>query len=824
MKISYKWLKDYLNFDLSPADLSLLMTNCGLEVERMEEWESVKGGLKGVVIGEVISCRTHPDADRLSLTQVNVGSGEPLEIVCGAPNVAAGQKVVVALPGAVLYQGDTSFEIKKTKIRGAWSSGMICAEDEVGLGDSHAGIMVLAPEAVPGTPAAEWFGVDRDIVFEIGLTPNRTDAISHIGVARDIRAALDARAFLQGEEISLEFRLPDVNAFRPDNEEQVITVEVMDPDLCPRYTGLTITGIQVGESPRWLKNRLLAIGQRPINNIVDITNFVLHETGQPLHAFDASHIPDNRVIVRRLHPGTLFTTLDGIERTLEGDELMICNTREGMCIGGVFGGIFSGVVEQTTSVFLESACFHPASIRRTSKRHDLQTEASFRFERGVDPEMTLYALKRAALLIREIAGGTISSPIQDVFPSVKPGKVIHTNQERIESLIGKKIGRPVTLRILKSLDFEVTEKIEGTYSLKPPGYRVEVTREADVIEEILRIYGYDRVEIPGKLTSSLSHPEKPGRHQIQVKISEYLTGNGFYEIMNNSLTRNSYFENNPDFPDHVSVRILNPLSRDLGTMRQTMLYGGLETILFNINRKAADLKLFEFGNVYMKEAGAPSDGKVTERFSEQFRLDILMTGRRYRESWYCGDETVDFFQLKAFVVNVLKLMGFSDSRLTLEPVSRGYLESGQVARSGDSDVFELGKVNQELLRKMDIRQDVYYASFDWDYIMKHLDRKTIRFSEIPRFPEVRRDLALLLDRQVRYEDIERIAMETGIKNLREVNLFDVYEGEGLEPEKKSYAVSFILRDAEKTLTDHEIDRIMERLIEALTRRLNARIR
>jgi phenylalanyl-tRNA synthetase beta chain len=822
MKISYNWLKQYLDFNLSPEELSRLLTDCGLEVESLERWQSVKEGLEGVVIGEVITCAKHPDADKLSVTTVDIGGGQVLPIVCGAPNVAAGQKVVVATVGTTLYKGEESFEIKKAKIRGEVSEGMICAEDELGLGTSHAGIMVLNPDAKAGTLASDFFKVEDDFVFEIGLTPNRTDATSHIGVARDIKAVLDNIDFVKKTNGSRSLNLPSVENFKTENTNLNIDVVVEDVIACPRYAGVTVSGIEVKESPDWLKNRLNAIGLRPINNIVDITNFILHETGQPLHAFDAAEIKGGKVIVKKLPKGSKFITLDGTERELSGNDLMICSTEEGMCIGGVFGGIKSGVTEKTNKIFIESAYFDPVHIRKTSKYHDLQTDASFRFERGVDPDMTIYALKRAALMVKEIAGGMITSEIKDVYPQPIPKAKIEVTWKNIDRLIGKAIGKDVIRNILLSLEFQIiNENIDGL-QLEVPSCRVDVTREADVIEEILRIYGYNNVEIPVKVNSSISHTIKPDPENLLSIATNYLSSNGFSEMMNNSLTKSVYYENRKDFDAAQSVMILNPLSRDLNVMRQTLLFSGLETILYNLNRKMNDQKLFEFGKVYKMADKNASD--VIKKFDETSRLSLFVTGRKEKESWYNQNNEADFNYLKAHTFNLLKRIGIDTNSINQKKAEQEYLSIGLNYFTPKGSLFEIGVVSDGLLKEYDIRQQVLYAEINWDLVLKLVKGSQNQYQPITKFPEVRRDLALLIEANITFEEIEKIAYRTENKLLHNVNLFDVYEGKNIEAGKKSYAVSFILLDEEKTLTDKVIEKTMNRLMEAYQKELNAVIR
>lgn len=822
MKISYNWLKQYLKIDQTIEELSALLTDSGLEVEGIEKWQSVNGGLEDIVIGEIKSCSKHPDADKLSITTVDIGTGNLLPIVCGAPNVATGQKVVVAKVGAKLYNGDQSFEIKKAKLRGEPSEGMICAEDELGLGTSHDGIMVLNPEVKTGTLAKDYFNIEEDIVFEIGLTPNRTDAISHIGVARDIKAVLDNYDFKNKKPLNRTLDIPSVDEFKPDNHSLDIDVVLEDPIACPRYTGLSISGIEVKESPDWLQNRLNAIGLRPINNIVDITNYVLHETGQPLHAFDADGIIGGKVFVKKLPKGTKFTTLDEIERELTENDLMICNSENGMCIGGVFGGIKSGVTEKTKNIFLESAYFDPVHIRKSSKFHDLQTDASFRFERGVDPDITLYALKRAALLIKQIAGGKISSEIKDKYPKKIEKLKVNVSWKNINRLIGKSIGNDIIKNILNSLEFEIINEAENGLTLLVPSYRVDVTREADVIEEILRIYGYNFIEIPTKVYSSITSTAKPDPEKVQNKAFDFLSSNGFVEMMNNSLTKSTYYENNPDFDEKQSVQIKNPLSRDLKLMRQSLMFGGLEVINYNLNRKNDNLRFFEFGQVYKVKNKQAEE--VTKKYDESGQLALFITGKRNDESWYTSDENADYIFLKAFAVNLLKRVGLKVNTLNFEKSAKKYFTEGLNYSNNKDRIIEIGEVSSTVLKTFDIDQKVFYANINWDLLFKEIKQQKISYTPIPKFPEVRRDLALLLDASVPYAEIERLAYQTERNLLKAINLFDVYEGKNIEAGKKSYAVSFMLQDEEKTLTDKVIDKTMKKLISTFERELNAVIR
>ena len=823
MKISYKWLKTYLNIDITPERVAQLLTDCGLEVESLEKIESIKGGLQGVVVGEVMSCAKHPDADKLSITTVNVGDPELLHIVCGAPNVAAGQKVLVAALGTIIYSGDESFTIKKSKIRGELSEGMICVEDELGLGTSHAGIMVLSAEAVVGSKARDFFNIEDDFVFEIGLTPNRSDATSHIGVARDLSAIINNLPENTTANTSLIY--PSVEAFKQDNNSLPIDIIIEDTVACPRYTGVTISGVEVKDSPDWLKKRLNAIGLRSINNIVDISNFILFETGQPLHIFDADMIIGNKVIVKKLPKGTKFITLDDAERELSGEDLMICNAVEGMCIAGVFGGAKSGVTAQTKNIFIESAYFDPTTIRKTSKLHGLKTDASFRYERGADPNITVYALKRAALLIKEVAGGAISSPIVDVYPTPISRKSIDIAFANVDKLIGKVIDRNIIKNILTSLEIEIQSATDNGLSFLIPTNKVDVTREVDVIEEILRIYGYNNIEIGSELHSSLAFISKPDKEKVQNLVSDYLTNNGFTEIMNNSLTSSDYLNRVSDFDVTNNVKILNPLSKELDVMRQTLLFGGLETIIYNVNRKITDLKLYEFGNTYKFNQGQPADANVTKKYSEEKHLAVFLTGKSQSEAWNTTQENVDFFMLKSYVYNVLKRLRIDVSKLAVNKTVLQYFSEGlDLSTNNTKTIVSFGNLNSKTLTAFDIKQAVFYADFNWNNIIKLLSAKEIEFVEIPKFPEVRRDLALLINKEIEFGEIVKIAYQVEKNILKKVTLFDIYEGDKLEAGKKSYAVSFILQDTEKTLNDKQIDGIMNRLIKTYNEKLGATLR
>jgi phenylalanyl-tRNA synthetase beta chain len=823
MKISYNWLKDYIPLDLPPEKTAELLTGCGLEVEGMQKWHSVPGGLEGVVIGEVLTCVKHPGSDHLSLTTVNTGGPDPLKIVCGASNVAAGQKVAVATIGTSLAFGEKVITIQRSKIRGEVSEGMICAEDELGLGTSHDGIMVLDASARPGMPAREYFNIGEDHIFEIGLTPNRTDATNHTGVARDLAAVLNNFGKdAPGESPRMTMQLPHVSGFKRDTEGRSVRVTVEDPEACPRYSGLTITHVAVGESPEWLKKRLLSIGMRPINNIVDVTNFVMMELGQPLHAFDADRIEGDHVIVKKCPAGTKFVTLDEVERKLVAEDLMICNASEPMCIAGVFGGVGSGVTGQTTSIFLESAYFNPRSVRKTSKYHGLQTDSSFRFERGANFDITVYALKRAALMIRELAGGTISSDIVDVYPRPLDKPVVKMRYDRLDRLAGKVLNRDVVNYILSDLGMEILEKDPGSITLSIPGYKADVTREADVIEEVLRIYGYNNIEIPGQVRTSLNVQQKPDKEKLRNVVSEYLSAAGFYETMNNSLTPSSWYEGDGIYPPESLVKILNPLSRDLDVLRQTLLFGGLDSILYNQNRKITDLKLYEFGTVYSladKPAVEPIPG-----YHEETRLALFMTGRQSEENWNVPAKESDFFELKGHFAAILSLLNISGAGIEVSPFASDNLSAG-LSWTAEGKVFATaGLLSRDLLKKFDGKQDIFYADIHWDILVSLAGRTAIRVTELPKFPEVRRDLALLVDAGVEFSAIEKIACQAEKKLLRKVGLFDVYEGEKIGAGKKSYAVSFILLDEEKTLTDAEIDKVMQRLMKAFERELKATIR
>lgn len=799
MKISYNWLKEFVKTDKSPEDISQILTGIGLEVESLEKVQAVPGGLEGLVIGYVKEAQQHPNADRLRVTKVDVGGAEDLQIVCGAPNVAAGQKVVVATVGTTVHpnQGEP-FKINKSKIRGEVSEGMICAEDEIGLGESHAGIMVLDADAAVGTPAKAYFKLNDDYLFEIGLTPNRADATSHLGTARDIAAFLKTG-----------ISRPDVSTFKVDNTSRTIPVTVEAQAACPRYASLTISGVKVQDSPQWLKERLAVIGVRSINNVVDVTNYVLHELGQPLHAFDADAIAGNQVLVKTYAHDTTFVTLDDVERRLSADDLMIGNAEGPMCIAGVFGGTGSGVKESTTNVFLESAYFNPVSVRKTSKRHGLKTDASFRFERGVDPDITVYALKRAALLIQEVAGGVVSSEISDIYPSPVQPFGVEVTYRNIDRLIGKAIGQDTIKSIIRALDIQIVNASAEGLSLLVPPYRVDVTREVDVIEEVLRIYGYNNIEIPTQIRASLNNSERPEKDTVQNAIADLLSANGFNEILSNSLTSSSY----ADSLDNA-VKLLNPLSSDLDIMRQTLLYSGLEAIAYNQNRRQPDLKVYEFGKTYFYE---------DEKYTETQRLAVFITGASAQEQWNQKASPVSFYHLKALVDNLLSRLGIND--YNTDEVNTSELSYGlQYNLKSGKTLVKFGAVHATALKKAGVDKDVFYADFNFDTLLNSVRKNRVVYKEISKFPSVRRDLSMLVDTQITFGQLKQIAHKTERKLLTDVNVFDIYQGDKLPAGKKSYAMSFILQDEEKTLTDKAIDAIMQKLIYNFGKEAGAEIR
>lgn len=822
MNISYNWLKDYLDFDLSPEETSAALTSLGLETGGVEEVETIKGGLQGLVIGEVLTCTNHPDSDHLHITTVNVGDAEPLQIVCGAPNVAAGQKVVVAVIGTKLYSGDDSFTIKKTKIRGTESFGMICAEDEIGLGKSHDGIIVLPAEAKVGTPAKEYYNIKSDYVLEVDITPNRIDGASHYGVARDLAA------YLKQNNLKGKLTIPATDKFKIDEPTtKGITVKVENTEACPRYAGITIKGVKVTESPAWLKEKLTLIGLRPINNIVDITNYVLQGLGHPLHAFDMAYITGGEVIVKTLPEGTKFVTLDEVERTLSERDLMICNNKEGMCIGGVFGGLKSGVTESTTDVFLECAYFNPSWVRKTARRHGLNTDSSFRFERGCDPNDTIQVLKYTALLIQEIAGGKIIGEIQDIYPNPISKPVVEVSYKKINSLIGKDIEKDTVKSILHSLEVDIISEDDDNLKVEIPTYRVDVLRDVDVIEDILRIYGYNNIELGDSVKSNLSYETETDKsYDLQNLISEQLTGNGFNEIMNNSLTKEAYYSESEAYPVSRCVKLLNPLSTDLNVMRQSLLFGGLESIAYNRNRQNPDIRFYEFGNCYFFDADKKTEGETLKEYSEEFHLGLWLSGSSIDNSWAAANEKSSVFQLKAYVENILLRLGIPAGKYEYVQFSNETYSTAidiQAKGKGKS-LGTLGIVNKKLLKTLDISVEVFFAELNWNLLMKEIRKNSITYTELSKFPSVKRDLALLLDNNILFDQIEKIAYKAERKLLKDVTLFDVYEGKNLPEGKKSYAVNFVLQDDEKTLNDKQIDAIMQKIQKSLESELGAQLR
>ncbi len=808
MNISYNWLKQFLKLDWKAEQTAELLTDLGLEVEGIIPFESVKGSLKGIVVGHVLTCQQHPNADRLKVTTVDIGSGTTLQIVCGASNVAKGQKVAVATVGTTLYTKEgEAWQIKKGKIRGEESDGMICAEDEIGLGSSHEGIMVLDDSLVVGTPCSEVFEIETDEIFEIGLTPNRADAMSHYGVARDLRAGLRQRA------IEKELVTPPLSSFNITNRSLKIGVQVENSELVPRYCGVTLSNLLVEPSPTWLKNRLKAIGLTPKNNLVDATNYVLHELGQPLHAFDANKIKGHKIVVKTLPTGTKFTTLDGVERTLHEEDVMICDAEKPMCIAGVFGGIHSGITEETTSIFLESAYFNPVSIRKTAKRHGLNTDASFRFERGIDIENVEFALRRAAILIKEIAGGDITSEVVDLYPKKVPSHQVFLNFDKIQKLIGQEIQRDMIKRILSSLDIKVMNVTESGLGLMVPSYRVDVQRDVDVIEEILRVYGYNNISFTKKLNASIATTSKFEDHKLQKIIGDYLVANGFFEIMTNSLTSPQYSEFSDTTEEKSMVKILNPLSTDLSVMRQSMLFSGLEALSHNINRKKQNLRFFEFGNTYHNYGSGTEENK---------HLALLITGDRNESSWSAPVKKNDFYFLKTIVENILLRLGIRDFKNL--PITKSDFSEGIYLSYHKKKLVSLGIVKKSILKKFDIKQEIVSADFHWDTILEVLCKNEIIFKEIPKYPEVKRDFALLINNQTTFQEVHDLAFQTERTFLKNVQLFDVYTGDKVPSGKKSYAVSFTLQDAKTTLTDNQIDKIMNKLRLRYEQALNAELR
>ena len=820
MNISYNWLKDYLDFDLQPDEVAAALTSIGLETGGVEEVQTIKGGLEGLVIGEVLTCEEHPNSDHLHITTVNVGGAEPLQIVCGAPNVAAGQKVVVAVNGTKLYDGDECFTIKRSKIRGVESNGMICAEDEIGIGTDHAGIIVLPADAVVGTPAKEYYNVKSDYVLEVDITPNRVDATSHFGVARDLAAYLKQN----GKPANL--KRPSVDAFKIDDEVPAIEVVVENKEACLRYSGITIKNVTVKESPEWLQNRLKVIGLRPINNVVDITNYILHGVGQPLHSFDADKIKGNKVVVRSATEGAKFVTLDGVERTLTDRDLMICNVEEPMCIAGVFGGLDSGVTEQTKNVFLESATFHPTWIRKTARRFGLNTDASFRYERGLDPNQTVEVMKRASLLIQEVAGGTITGAIQDIYPVPVAPYRVELTYDKVNTLIGKVIPVETVKSILESLEMKIVSETAEGLVIDVPVYRIDVQRDVDVIEDILRIYGYNNVEFSDNVKSNLSYQTPTDRsYKLQNLISEQLCGCGFNEILNNSLTRSAYYDNLSTYPVSHCVMLMNPLSADLNCMRQTLLFGGLESVEHNAKRKNGNIRFFEFGNCYDYNIDHKKEGETLAEFSEDYRLGLWVSGSRVDNNWAHPNEKSSVYELKAYVENILVRLGVNLQKVIFGNLANDIYSAGlSITTSSGRQLGTMGIVSPKICKELDIETDVYYAELSWTLLMKEIKKSKVTFSEISKFPAVKRDLALLLEKNVQFAEIEKIATESERKLLKDVALFDVYEGKNLPAGKKSYAVSFYLQDEGKTLNDKQIDAIMKKIQTNLEQKLGAQLR
>ena len=814
MKISYNWLKEYLECDLSPEAVSQALTSIGLEVDSLEQIEEIPGGLAGVIVAEVVECVEHPDSDHLHITKLNTGEPELLQVVCGAPNVAAGQKVLLATVGTVLGE---DFKIKKSKIRGVESFGMICAEDELGIGESHDGIMVLDPEAVVGTPAKDYLGLATDALIEIGLTANRVDAASHIGVARDLYA------YLKHNGVPCKLNIPDVSAWSDNDSEGAIPVEVLAADGAPRYTGTTIKGVKVAASPEWLQKKLLAIGLRPINNIVDITNFVLHEIGQPLHAFDAAKIAGGKVVVRRAEEGEKFVTLDGVERTLSAADLMIANAEKPMCLAGVFGGEESGVTESTVDVFLESAYFNPVSIRKSSKRHTLKTDASFRYERGADPLVVEYAAKRAALLIQELAGGQIVGRMQEFYPEKIEKKVVDLDYNRIENFVGKKIGHDVIEGILEGLAYEFLEKTETGAKVAVPSYMIDVYRECDIVEEILRVYGYNNIELPQAMRMSVNAPQKPEPEQVRKSIADFLAANGFVETMNNSLTKSDYYSKLKTFPEEKCVRIMNPLSSDLNVMRQTLLLNGLEVIAYNINRQITYIKTFEYGSVYSFKP--ETDGKTLESYEEHTCYALFISGQPDK-SWRVDPGKGNYFQLKGYLELLLKRFGCDIYSLETEAAPADLFSEGLAYNLPGSHqpLAVMGTIAPARLKQFGIKQPVFAAEINWPALFELVKRNKIKYKELPKFPEVRRDLALLLDESVSYADLRKSAFRVGKKLLKQVGLFDVYRGDKIAEGKKQYALSFVLQDLDKTLTDNDVEKVMNKLLSTFQNEFGATLR
>ena len=820
MNISYKWLKEYVDFDLTPQHVAEALTSCGLEVGGLEEVQIIRGGLKGLYVGKVLTCEPHPNSDHLHITTVDLGKGEPQQIVCGAHNVAANQKVIVADLGCVLYDGDKEFVIKRSKLRGVESLGMICAEDEIGVGTSHDGIIVLPEDAPIGMPAAEYYNLESDWVIEVDITANRSDALSHYGVARDLYA------WLKQNNYQTELHKPNCDAFEVDNESLTIDVEVKNTEACKRYACVSISNCEVKESPEWLQNKLKIVGIRPINNIVDITNYIMMAYGQPMHCFDADMVAGHKIVVTTQPEGTKFITLDGEEHSLSERDLSICNANEAMCIAGIFGGKGSGTYENTRNIVLESAYFHPTWIRKSARRHGLSTDASYRFERGIDPNGQVYALKQAAILCKELAGGQVSMQIKDVYPEPIEGSKVVLTYDYVNSLIGKEIGKDTIKSIVTSLDMKIEAENENQIEILVPAYRVDVKRPCDVVEDILRIYGYNNVEIPLQLKGTLTIPTDEDRNRKYINlISEQLVGGGFNEILNNSLTKVSYYKDLNRYTEETTVKILNPLSADLGVMRQTLLFGGLESIVRNANRKNSNLRFFEFGNCYHYDESKKEADKLIKAYTQDQHLGLWITGKRVENSWAHPNKDASFYELKAYVENILVRLGLSLQAVTLVKGENNIFEDSiSIVTKAGKIIAELGVVAYKLTKNMGITNEVFFADIYWDNLLKAVKKHVVEYKEISKYPAVSRDLALLVDKTVEFEQIKEIAYSTEKKLLKAVELFDVYEGKNLPEGKKSYAVNFILQDEQKTLNDKQIDSIMNKLIDNLTKRLNAELR
>ena len=820
MNISYKWLKEYVDFDLTAQQVADALTSTGLEVDALEEVQSIKGGLKGLYVGKVLTCEAHPNSDHLHVTTVDLGKGEPSQIVCGAPNVAAGQKVIVADLGCVLYDGDKEFVIKKSKLRGVESNGMICAEDEIGIGNDHAGIIVLPEDAVVGTPAAEYYHLESDWLIEVDITANRADGLSHWGVARDLYAWLKSNGY------ETKMHRPDCSAFTVDNHDLPIEVKIENTEACKRYACVSVTDCEVKESPEWLKNKLNTIGLRPINNIVDITNYVMMAYGQPLHTFDADMVKGHKIVVKTMPDGTPFQTLDGEEHKLSDRDLAICNEDEPMCIAGVFGGKGSGTYETTKNVVLESAYFHPTWIRKSARRHGLSTDASFRFERGVDPNGTIYALQQAAILCKELAGGKVSMEICDVYPEPMKNAVVDLSYKYAHDLVGKDIPVEKIKSICESLEMKVLEETAEGMKLEIPAYRVDVTRPCDVVEDILRIYGYNNVEIPTQLKGSLViKGDEDQKHKLANLVSEQLVGEGFNEILNNSLTKGAYYEGSNAFPAENCVKIMNPLSTDLNVMRQTLLFGGLESIQHNVNRKRGNLRFFEFGNVYTFDPQKENLDDPMQAYKEQYHCGLWLTGKRVEGSWAHANEESSFYELSAYVENILRRIGVKPGMIVRKKSDSEIFSAGiTIENRGGKKLIEMGIIAKKLQKQFGLDAPVFYAELNWTALMKVIKKNEVLYTEVPKFPAVSRDLALLVDNNVEFAQIEQIARQTEKKLLKKVELFDVYEGDKLPAGKKSYAVNFILQDEEKTMGDKQIDAIMQKLIANIKKQLNAELR